>query len=131
MVNLNEVKEMTIAQIVDDIFNETNMKVGGIGVISSDGAILYQTENWDLSSHLRLILDNVKANKGSITLFGVKYMIVEHTPERIIGTNVTGKGHIILAPYQKGVLVSWVLPEVGPRDVLNELQRAALKLNKL
>jgi len=123
--------EMTIDQIIDDLFDETNLKVGGIGVISSNGTIIYQTENWDLTTHVTLILDTIKVNKGSITLFGIKYMIVEHTPERIIGTNVTGKGHLILAPYEKGVLVSYVLPEVGPRDVLFYVQTAALKLNKL
>ncbi len=122
---------MTIEQIIDVLFTETKMKVGGVGVISSEGTIAYQTENWDLTAHLNQILDTVQTNKGSITLFGVKYMIVEHTPERIIGTNVTGKGHLILAPFEKGVLVTYILPEVGPRDVLFHVQEAALKLNKL
>jgi hypothetical protein len=125
------VKEMTIEQIVDTLFTETNMKVGGVGIISSEGKIVFQTENWDLSTHLPQILDIVKTNSGSIGLFGVKYMIVEHTPERIIGTNVTGKGHVILAPYEKGVLVTYILPEVGPRDVLFQVQDAAAKLNKI
>lgn len=122
---------MTIEQIVDTLFTETKMKVGGVGVISSEGTVVYQTENWDLNAHLPLILDTVKSNKGSLALFGVKYMIVEHTPERIIGTNVTGKGHIILAPYEKGVLITYILPEVGPRDVLFSVQEAAMKLNKI
>ncbi|MHA1110588.1 MAG: hypothetical protein ACTSRE_05765 [Promethearchaeota archaeon] len=122
---------MSIEQIIDVLFTETKMKVGGVGVISSDKTLVYQTENWDLNTHLTQILDTVQTNKGSLALFGVKYMIVEHTPERIIGTNVTGKGHIILAPYEKGVLVTYILPEAGPRDVLFSVQEAALKLNKL
>ena len=122
---------MTIEQIVDALFTETKMKVGGVGVLSKEGAVLYQTENWDLTTHAALILDTVQTNKGSVALFGVKYMIVEHTPERIIGTNVTGKGHLILAPYEKGVLVTYILPEVGPRDVLFHVQDAAMKISKL
>lgn len=122
---------MSIDQIIDVLFTETKMKVGGVGVISREGHIEYQTENWDLTTYLNQILDAVQTNKGSLTLFGVKYMIVEHTPERIIGTNVTGKGHIILAPYEKGVLVTYILPEVGPRDVLFSVQEAAMLLNKL
>ncbi len=122
---------MTIEQIVDSIFVETNMKVGGIGVLTKDGGIVYQTENWDLTPHASQVLDLVQTNTGSIALFGIKYMIVEHTPERIIGTNVTGKGHIILAPYEKGLLVTYILPEAGPRDVLFHIQEAALKLSKL
>jgi hypothetical protein len=122
---------MTIEQIVDSIFVETNMKVGGIGVLNKDGGIIHQTENWDLTTHASQIINLVQTNSGSVALFGVKYMIVEHTPERIIGTNVTGKGHIIIAPYEKGVLVTYILPEVGPRDVLFHIQEAAQKLNKL
>ena len=122
---------MSIELIVDELFTETKMKVGGVGVISSKGTIEYQTENWDLTPHASQILDTVQVNKGSIALFGIKYMIVEHTPERIIGTNVTGKGHLILAPYEKGVLVTFILPEAGPRDVLFSVQEAAMKLNKL
>ncbi len=122
---------MSIEQIIDVLFTDTKMKVGGVGVISSEKTILYQTENWDLNTHLSQILDAVQTNKGSLALFGIKYMIVEHTPERIIGTNVTGKGHIILAPYEKGVLVTYILPEVGPRDVLFSVQEAAMKLNKI
>ena len=122
---------MSIEQIIDALFTETKMKVGGVGVISTEGTVVYQTENWDLTTHLNLILDTVQTNKGSLALFGIKYMIVEHTPERIIGTNVTGKGHIILAPYEKGVLVTYILPETGPRDVLFHVQEAALKLSKL
>ena len=122
---------MSIDQIIDVLFTETKMKVGGVGVISSEGTIEYQTENWDLTSASSLILDTVQTNKGTLALFGVKYMIVEHTPERIIGTNVTGKGHIILAPYEKGVLITYILPEVGPRDVLFSVQEAAMKLGKL
>ena len=122
---------MSIEQIIDALFTETKMKVGGVGVISSEGTIVYQTENWDLTTASSLILDTVQTNKGTLALFGVKYMIVEHTPERIIGTNVTGKGHIILAPYEKGVLVTYILPEVGPRDVLFSVQEAAMKLDKL
>jgi len=122
---------MSINQIIDELFTETKMKVGGVGVISSEGTIVYQTENWDLTTATSLILDTVQTNKGSLALFGIKYMIVEHTPERIIGTNVTGKGHIILAPYEKGVLVTYILPEVGPRDVLFSVQETAMKLSKL
>jgi hypothetical protein len=123
---------MSIEQIIDVLFTDTKMKVGGVGIISSESKnIIYQTENWDLTNHLNLILDTVQTNRGSITLFGIKYMIVEHTPERIIGTNVTGKGHLILAPYEKGVLVTYILPETGPRDVLFQVQEAAMKLNKL
>ena len=122
---------MSIEQIIDVLFTETKMRVGGVGVISSEGTVVYQTENWDLNTHLTQILDTVQTNKGSLALFGIKYMIVEHTPERIIGTNVTGKGHIILAPFEKGVLVTYILPEVGPRDVLFSVQEAAMKLGKL
>ena len=75
------------------------------------------------------ILDIVNNGGSSITLLGVKYMIVENTPERIIGTNITGQGHLIFAPFEHGVLVTYIIPQVGPRDALFNVQSFAQKLN--
>lgn len=116
-----------VENIIDELLdNEQN--VGGAAVISDSGNLIYQTENWDLSPEIGNILNVVKGG-SSITLLGVKYMIVENTPERVIGTNVTGKGHIIIAPFQNGVLTTYILPQVGPRDALFNVQTFALKLN--
>ncbi|MHA1819739.1 MAG: profilin family protein [Promethearchaeota archaeon] len=117
-----------VENIIDELLdNEPN--VGGAAVISNDGKIIYQTENWDLTPEVENVLNTVKSSSSSITLFGIKYMIVENTPERIIGTNIQGKGHIIIAPFNEGVLLTFIVPQVGPRDALFNVQSFAMKLN--
>lgn len=117
---------MSVENIVDGLL-DVDANVGGVAVISSKGAIVYQTENWNLTNDAKGIL-TLLSGGSSITILGVKYMIVENTPERIIGTNVTGKGHIIIAPFSGGVLVAYIVPQVGPRDALFNIQTFANKL---
>ncbi|MHA2391469.1 MAG: hypothetical protein ACXAEX_05840 [Promethearchaeota archaeon] len=126
-----------IEGIIDDLLNEEN-NVFGVGIISKDGSLITQTENWDLTNDLPLLneLLNQKLELGekgitSMTIQGIKYMIVENTEERKIGTNITGKGHIIICPIPiggTGGLIAYINPQVGPRDALFSIQEYAKKL---
>lgn len=116
--------------LIDELI-EVERNVGGAAVISSSGELISQTENWDLSSEIENILNVVESPKSSIILLDMKYMIVENTPERIIGTNLKGKGHLILAPFEKGVLVTYIIPQAGPRDALFNVQTFAQKINTI
>jgi predicted regulator of Ras-like GTPase activity (Roadblock/LC7/MglB family) len=123
--------------IIDDLLNE-EQNIFGVAIISKDGNLLTQTENWDITNDLDLIneLLNQKLELGekgisSITIQGIKYMIVENTEERIIGTNIMHKGHIIICPVPiggTGALVCYINPQVGPRDTLFAAQEYAKKL---
>ena len=55
-------------------------------------------------------------------------MIVENTPERLVATNVTGKGHLIGASAGKAKVLCYINPAIGPRDALNEIQLQANKV---
>jgi len=126
-----------IEGIIDDLLN-TEENVFGVAIIGMNGKLITQTENWDISGDLNAIneLLHLKLELGekgitSITMQGIKYMIVENTEERKIGTNVTGKGHIIIAPIPiggTGALVCYINPASGPRDALLNVQEFALKL---
>ena len=126
-----------IEGIIDDLLN-TEENVFGVAIIGTGGNLITQTENWDISGDLNSIneLLNLKLQLGekgitSITIQGIKYMIVENTEERKIGTNVTGKGHLIIAPIPiggTGALVCYINPASGPRDALLNVQEFALKL---
>ncbi|MBD3354025.1 MAG: hypothetical protein GF364_21260 [Candidatus Lokiarchaeota archaeon] len=117
---------MSVEEIIDGLLEE-DQNVGGVAVIANDGTLVYQTENWDLTSEVQNVLDSVNAGSSTV-LLGVKYMIVERTPERIIGTNIQGKGHLIFAPFDGGVLATYILPQVGPREALFNVQSYAQKL---
>lgn len=123
--------------IIDELLDE-EQNVFGVALISKDGNIIIQTENWDLNSDLKMIneLLNEKLELGqkgitSITLQGIKYMIVENTEERKIGTNIVHKGHVIICPIPiggTGALVTYINPQVGPRDALFSVQEYAKRM---
>ncbi|MFX1321759.1 MAG: hypothetical protein ACFFAQ_08945 [Promethearchaeota archaeon] len=123
--------------IIDELLNE-EQNIFGIAILNKDGILLTQTENWDISNDLAQIneLLNTKLELGqkgitSITIQAIKYMIVENTEERKIGTNITGQGHIIICPIPiggTGALICYINPKVGPRDTLFVAQEYAQKL---
>ncbi len=129
-----------IEAIIDDLLNE-EQNVFGIAIINRDGTLLTQTDNWDITGDLAQINELVQTKlelgqKGmtSISILGIKYMIVENTEERKIGTNITGKGHLIIAPVPiggTGALVCYINPQVGPRDALFAVQEYAKKLSEI
>lgn len=134
------IKMTDIENIIDDLLNAEE-NVLGVAIVGKNGSLITQTENWDLSGDLQAIneLLNLKLELGqkgitSISLQGIKYMIVENTEERKIGTNVTGKGHVIIAPIPiggTGALICYINPAAGPRDALLNVQTYALKLAPL
>jgi len=126
-----------IESIIDDLLNE-EQNVFGVAIISKDGNLITQTENWNIANDLGIIneLLNQKLALGekgisSITVQGIKYMIVENTEERKIGTNITGKGHLIICPIPiggAGALITYINPQAGPRDALFNVQEYAKRL---
>ncbi|MFX0010256.1 MAG: profilin family protein [Candidatus Hermodarchaeota archaeon] len=126
-----------IEAIIDELLSE-EQNVFGVAIINKSGSLITQTQNWNLSNDLDQINELLNTQlalgqKGisSITIQGIKFMMVENTEERKIGTNITGKGHIIIAPIPiggTGALVCYINPQVGPRDALFTVQTYALKL---
>jgi len=126
-----------IETIIDDLLSE-EQNIFGVAIINKSGTIITQTENWDLSNDLGTInellgakLELGQRGMSSLTIQGIKYMMVENTEERKIGTNITGKGHLIIAPIPiggTGALVCYINPQAGPRDALFTVQSYALKL---
>jgi hypothetical protein len=103
--------------------------VFGGAVINNKAEVAYQTENWDIKGDVAQIKQIIGGeNPGSLSIMKIKYMIVEYTPERIIATNVTRKGHIIICPIEKGALICYIDPAKGPRDALFNVQNQTLKL---
>ena len=109
--------------------------VFGGAVLDKKGNLLYQTENWDITQDLAPINDIIaEAHKddgekpGRIEIMKIGYMVVEFTPERIIATNVTHKGHIIIAIGNNGALITFIDPSKGPRDALFNVQTFSRKL---
>ena len=126
-----------IEGIIDDLLNE-EQNIFGVAIISKDGNLITQTENWDVIDDLNVLNELLGqklelGEKGitSLSIQGIKYMVVENTEERKIGTNITGKGHLIICPIPiggTGALIVYINPRVGPRDTLFTIQEYAKKL---
>jgi len=129
-----------IESIIDDLLSE-EQNIFGVAIINKSGTLITQTENWNLSNDLGMInellgakLELGQRGMSSLTVQGVKYMMVENTEERKIGTNIKGKGHVIIAPIPvggTGALLCYINPQAGPRDALFTVQSYALKLQNL
>ena len=126
-----------IESIIDDLLSEEE-NIFGVAIINKSGTLITQTENWNLSNDLGTInkllgtkLELGQRGMSNLAIQGIKFMMVENTEERKIGTNITGKGHVIIAPVPiggTGALVCYINPQIGPRDALFTIQTYALKL---
>ncbi|MFW9896395.1 MAG: profilin family protein [Candidatus Thorarchaeota archaeon] len=129
-----------IEGIIDGLLNEEE-NVFGVAIIGKDGHLITQTENWNIETDLNSLNEilNQKLELGekgitSLSIQGIKYMVVENTEERKIGTNIKGRGHIIICPIPiggTGALIAYINPRVGPRDALFIIQEYAKKLTNL
>jgi len=129
-----------IESLIDNLLDE-EQNVYGVAIIDKQGNLVTQTENWDIFNDLDQFNELLQTKlelgeKGisSIEVQGIKYMIVENTEERKIGTNIKGKGHIIICPIPiggEGALVCYINPQSGPRDALFTVQEYAKKMETL
>ncbi|MFX0136282.1 MAG: hypothetical protein ACFFDN_21760 [Candidatus Hodarchaeota archaeon] len=96
--------------------------------IESNGALIYQTPNWDLSADLSKVTGAWSSSQGggSITIQGIKYICLEVIPERLIATNVKGQGHIVGFKGNSGNrIITYVSPDGDARGALAVLNSLA------
>ncbi|MFX1297283.1 MAG: hypothetical protein ACFFD2_20820 [Promethearchaeota archaeon] len=107
---------------------ESNMKIASIAVVSDSGDLVYQTDNWDLTNQTDTIL-NVMKGERIFVLNNFSFSVIETTPEGIVGANDSGMGYVIFAPFQGGVLLSYVMAKADPIKALHFLKNYGIKLN--
>ena len=123
---MDEIKKIIDELGIDAL--ESNTKIAGVAVVSDSGNIIFQTDNWDLTNQTNVILNVIKGARSFVLNDGA-FSVVETTTEGIIGTNDSGMGHIIFAPFQGGVLVSYAMPQADPPKALAFLKTYAIRLN--
>jgi len=123
---MDEIKKIIDELGIDAL--ESNTKIAGVAVVSDSGNIVFQTDNWDLTNQTNIILNVIKGARSFVLNDG-EFSVVETTTEGIIGTNDSGMGHIIFAPFQGGVLVSYAMPQADPPKALAFLKIYAMRLN--
>jgi hypothetical protein len=97
--------------------------------VCKDGAIIWQTSNWNLVSEARELarapdnaVPSVQANK-------IKYSRIASSQESYIGTSGGNKSHLLMALVQgKTWLMALVAPESIPELAIIDLSRSAIRL---
>lgn len=85
-----------------------------VAILDSNGKIVYQTSNWDISSDVdRLMQAWRSGNAQFVHLQGVKYSMLQCVAERLIATNFGKQGHLVGAstPDQSYRVVAYISPE--------------------
>ena len=118
----NIIDELGIAAL------ESNIKIAGVAVVSDSGKLIFQTSNWDLTNQTHFIFDVVKGDRAFV-FNDIKFSVVKTNTEGIVGTNENGMGHILFAPFQGGILVSYAMPQADPLKALSFLKSFAVRLN--
>ena len=82
---------MSYDDLVNNIMAE-NPSISAIA-IENNGAIIYQTTNWDLSADITAVLgiwDGAQGG-GSLNIQGIKYICLDISPERLIARDIRGR----------------------------------------
>lgn len=110
-------------------YNASGQMVQAFGVIRSDGAVLWQSNNWSLEADAGVLVNAVANKATSITQNQVKYMTMRTSPESLVARNMAGSGILILARVDDDKwVVAWAAPDAAPDGVYVDVDRAAKSL---
>ena len=98
--------------------------ITAVTAVNASNQIVMQTENWDLSPDLPSIMRIWAGGGGSLNIQGIKYITLEASPERLVGTNVQGQGHIIGMKVGTGAIIAYVSPQGEPRGAMTTMIEA-------
>jgi hypothetical protein len=116
--------------LITDLWNR-NEKVSAITILaSSNHAIIYQTNNWDLTPDIGKILNTWTNQGGAIEVQGIRYSMLQCTPERLICRNVGGQGAIIASKEGNIIGVAYLLPDADLGGAYVDVARCVTTINK-
>ena len=102
----------------------SNNAVGAVAVLDSSGTIVFTTQNWKINGSE--LIQSWQRKDPSVSIQNVKYSTLQATEERLIATNVTGKGHIVMSTVgDKGIVVAYILPNGDPKESYADVCRTA------
>jgi len=118
-----------IESVVRDLFTVNNT-IGAIAVLDKDGRVLYATENWKVNGNE--VINSWRNKDPSVTIQNVRYSTLQTTEERLIATNVSGKGHIVMSIVgDKALLIAYVLPKGDAQGSYADVCRAADQIRRV
>jgi len=109
-----------------------NPNITAIAILTLDGQVLYQTNNWNVVQDAPNLIAAWREKAPSIYVQGIKYSTLSATDERLVATNVSGMGHIIMATARyRALLMAYVTPQGDTQGSYVDISRAAAQLGSM
>lgn len=109
-----------------------NPNVTAIAILTLDGKVMYQTNNWNVVADAPNLISAWREKAPSILVQGIKYSTLSSTDERLVATNVSGMGHIIMATARyRALLMAYVTPQGDTQGSYVDVSRAAAQLGAM
>jgi len=110
-------------------YNASGQLIQAFGVIRSDGAVLWQSNNWSLEADARNLVNAVSSRASSIVQNQVKYSTMRTSPESLVARSIQGNGILVLAKIDDDKwVVAWAAPDAAPDGIYVDVDRAAKSL---
>lgn len=90
---------------------ESEPEITALAVIEGKDKIVYTTDTWEIKDDLKNIFEVWQSKYIQyITIYDIKYSVLQATPERLVATSIKGVGHIVGAQDQDEdrILISFV-----------------------
>ncbi|MHA1580231.1 MAG: profilin family protein [Candidatus Freyarchaeota archaeon] len=109
-----------------------NPNITAIAILTLDGQVMYQTNNWNVVQDAPNLIAAWREKAPSIYVQGIKYSTLSATDERLVATNVSGMGHIIMATARyRALLMAYVTPQGDTQGSYVDVSRAAAQLGSM
>ena len=97
--------------------------------ISKDGAIVWQTDNWDLVEDANEIVKAIKDGKSKITVGGLKYKQVSSDENSYLASADNDQGHLFIVRIDENALaIAFAIHSAVPELSVIDVKKTAVAL---
>lgn len=105
-----------------------NSKIQAFAV-TKDGAIIWQTDNWDLVEDVNAIMKALKDDKSKVSVGEVKYKKTSSSTDSYIATADDNKGHLLIVKIDEAAwAIAFAAPHAVPELSIIDVMKAAIQL---
>ena len=97
--------------------------------VTKDGAVIWQTDNWNLVEEIEGILNAADKDQANVTTGGVTYKRVSSSDDSYVATADDNKGHLILVLIDEhSWAIAFAAPSAVPELTIIDIRKTAIKL---
>ena len=97
--------------------------------VAKDGAIIWQTENWDLIEDIKEIVNAPQSAAGKVNAGGVKYKRVRSAQDFYIGSADSNQGHLLVVKINDSSwAIAWAESSAVPELTIIDVTKTSIHL---